>query len=93
MFIPAYKLANEMPKDKPKNTVGNALQEGLGEQSGEMHTMIQYLFQNFKFIKETSYQNLIKSVAFEEIDYLQLISTASGTLLECSTHTTCPKIS
>ena len=31
MFIPAYKLANEMPKCNPKNTVGNALQEGLGD--------------------------------------------------------------
>lgn len=71
MFISVGKLANDLPNDKPDNLAANALQEGLGGQFGEMRTMIQYLFQNFNFRgKAKPYQDLIKSVAGEEIGLL-----------------------
>src|SRR6187551_40527 len=86
MFISVNKLANELPKDKPDNLAANALQEGLGGQFGEMRTMMQYLFQNFNFRgKAKPYQDLIKSVASEEIGHVELISTTIGMLLEGST--------
>src|SRR5688572_30404963 len=86
MFISVNQLANKLPKDKPDNLAANALQEGLGGQFGEMRTMIQYLFQNFNFRgKAKPYQDLIKSVASEEIGHVELISTTIGMLLEGST--------
>jgi Mn-containing catalase len=86
MFISVNKLANELPKDKPDNFAANALQEGLGGQFGEMRTMMQYLFQNFNFRgKAKPYQDLIKSVASEEIGHVELISTTIGMLLDGST--------
>jgi Mn-containing catalase len=75
MSISIGKLANEIPKDKPDNLAANALREGLGGQFGEMR-MIQYLFQNFNFRgKAKPYQDLLKSVAGEEIGLVELIST------------------
>ena len=72
----------ELPKDKPNNRAANALQEGLGGQFGEMRTMMQYLFQNFNFRgKAKPYQDLIKSVAAEEIGHVELISTTINMLL------------
>ena len=86
MFISVGKLANKLPKDKPDNLAANALQEGLGGQFGEMRTMMQYLFQNFNFRgKAKPYQDLIKSVAGEEIGHVELISTTINMLLEGST--------
>jgi Mn-containing catalase len=86
MFISVNKLANELPKDKPDNLAANALQEGLAGQFGEMRTMMQYLFQNFNFRgKAKPYQDLIKSVASEEIGHVELISTTIGMLLDGST--------
>ena len=86
MFISVDKLANDLPKDKPDNLAANALQEGLGGQFGEMRTMMQYLFQNFNFRgKAKPYQDLIKSVAVEEIGHVELISTTIGMLLDGST--------
>lgn len=86
MFISVKQLANQLPKDKPDNLAANALQEGLGGQFGEMRTMMQYLFQNFNFRgKAKPYQDLIKSVASEEIGHVELISTTIGMLLEGST--------
>lgn len=91
MFISINKLANELPKDKPDNLAANALQEGLGGQFGEMRTMMQYLFQNFNFRgKAKPYQDLIKSVAGEEIGHVELISTTINMLLEGSTDNTPP---
>jgi Mn-containing catalase len=85
MFISVNKLANQLPKDKPDNLAANALQEGLGGQFGEMRTMMQYLFQNFNFRgKAKPYQDLIKSVASEEIGHVELISTTIGMLLDGS---------
>ena len=87
MFISVNQLANQLPKDKPDNLAANALQEGLGGQFGEMRTMMQYLFQNFNFRgKAKPYQDLIKSVASEEIGHVELISTTIGMLLEGSTN-------
>jgi Mn-containing catalase len=87
MFISVNQLANQLPKDKPNNLAANALQEGLGGQFGEMRTMMQYLFQNFNFRgKAKPYQDLIKSVASEEIGHVELISTTIGMLLEGSTN-------
>ena len=86
MFVSVNQLANKLPKDKPNNLAANALQEGLGGQFGEMRTMMQYLFQNFNFRgKAKPYQDLIKSVASEEIGHVELISTTIGMLLEGST--------
>ena len=86
MFISVNQLANKLPKDKPDNLAANALQEGLGGQFGEMRTMMQYLFQNFNFRgKAKPYQDLIKSVASEEIGHVELISTTIGMLLDGST--------
>ena len=86
MFISVNQLANQLPKDKPDNLAANALQEGLGGQFGEMRTMMQYLFQNFNFRgKAKPYQDLIKSVASEEIGHVELISTTIGMLLDGST--------
>jgi Mn-containing catalase len=86
MFISVNQLANQLPKDKPDNFAANALQEGLGGQFGEMRTMMQYLFQNFNFRgKAKPYQDLIKSVASEEIGHVELISTTIGMLLDGST--------
>jgi Mn-containing catalase len=86
MFISVNKLANDLPKDKPDNLAANALQEGLGGQFGEMRMMMQYLFQNFNFRgKAKPYQDLIESVASEEIGHVELISTTIGMLLEGST--------
>jgi Mn-containing catalase len=91
MFISVNKLANELPKDKPDNLAANALQEGLGGQFGEMRTMMQYLFQNFNFRgKAKPYQDLITSVASEEIGHVELISTTIGMLLEGSTESQPP---
>ena len=91
MFISVNKLANDLPKDKPDNLAANALQEGLGGQFGEMRTMMQYLFQNFNFRgKAKPYQDLIKSVASEEIGHVELISTTIGMLLEGSTRSQPP---
>jgi Mn-containing catalase len=82
MFISVNKLANQLPKDKPDNLAANALQERLGGQFGEMRTM-QYLFQNFNFRgKAKPYQDLIKSVASEEIGHVELISSTIGMLLD-----------
>ena len=87
MFISVNQLANQLPKDKPDNLAANVLQEGLGGQFGEMRTMMQYLFQNFNFRgKAKPYQDLIKSVASEEIGHVELISTTIGMLLEGSTN-------
>jgi Mn-containing catalase len=48
--------------------------------------MMQYLFQNFNFRgKAKPYQDLIKSVASEEIGHVELISTTIGMLLDGST--------
>ena len=91
MFISVNKLANDLPRDKPDNLAANALQEGLGGQFGEMRTMMQYLFQNFNFRgKAKPYQDLIKSVASEEIGHVELISTTIGMLLEGSTESQPP---
>ena len=60
-----------------------------GGQFGEMRTMMQYLFQNFNFRgKAKPYQDLIKSVADEEIGHIELISTTINMLLEGSTENT-----
>ena len=91
MFVSVNKLANKLPKDKPDNRAANALQEGLGGQFGEMRTMMQYLFQNFNFRgKAKPYQDLIKSVAGEEIGHVELISTTINMLLEGTTENAPP---
>ena len=91
MFVSINKLANKLPKDKPDNRAANALQEGLGGQFGEMRTMMQYLFQNFNFRgKAKPYQDLIKSVAGEEIGHVELISTTINMLLEGTTENAPP---
>ena len=91
MFVSVNKLANKLPKDIPEYRAANALQEGLGGQFGEMRTMMQYLFQNFNFRgKAKPYQDLIKSVAGEEIGHVDLISTTINMLLEGTTENAPP---
>ena len=53
--------------------------------------MMQYLFQNFNFRgKAKPYQDLIKSVAGEEIGHVELISTTINMLLEGTTENAPP---
>jgi Mn-containing catalase len=57
MFIFVNEHANDLPR-KPENLSAVALQEGLGGQSGEMRTIMQYLFRNFNFRGNGIYENL-----------------------------------
>jgi Mn-containing catalase len=93
MFIPVIKPANHIPKDKHDNLIANALRRSRST-FGEEHTMMQYLLQNFKFRKARPYQNLIKSVASEKLDHIELIPAPFVTLLDDgSSPVSCPKIS
>jgi Mn-containing catalase len=85
MFISVNHLANKLLIDEPDNLGANALQEGLGGQFEEKRTMMHYLFQNFNFRgKAKPYQDVIESVAPEEMGHVELISTIIGMLLEDS---------
>jgi manganese catalase len=77
------KLPNKIVPDKPDPKAANALQEGLGGQFGEMRTMMQYLFQNMNFRGDAKpYQDLLRSIATEEMGHVELVSNTINMLLE-----------
>jgi Mn-containing catalase len=84
MFHSIKKLPNKIPPaDKPDPKAAQALQEGLGGQFGEMRTMMQYLFQNMNFRGDAKpYQDLLRSVATEEMGHVELVSNTINILLE-----------
>jgi Mn-containing catalase len=84
MFLSIKKLPNKIPAaDKPDPKAAQALQEGLGGQFGEMRTMMQYLFQNMNFRGDAKpYQDLLRSVATEEMGHVELVSNTINILLE-----------
>ena len=86
MFTSINKLPNPIPKsDGPNPKAAQALQEGLGGQFGEMRTMMQYLFQNINFRGDAKpYQDLLKSIATEEMGHVELVSNTINVLLEGS---------
>ena len=86
MFISINKLPNPIPKsNKPNPKAAQALQEGLGGQFGEMRTMMQYLFQNMNFRGDAKpYQDLLRSIAAEEMGHVELVANTINVLLEGS---------
>ena len=83
MFTSIDKLPNKIVPDKPDPKAANALQEGLGGQFGEMRTMMQYLFQNMNFRGDAkAYQDLLRSIATEEMGHVELVSNTINMLLE-----------
>jgi Mn-containing catalase len=84
MFSSINQLPNRIPpSDKPDPKAAQALQEGLGGQFGEMRTMMQYLFQNMNFRGEAkAYQDLLRSIASEEMGHVELVSNTINMLLE-----------
>jgi Mn-containing catalase len=84
MFLSVNKLPNVIPQgDKPNPKAAQALQEGLGGQFGEMRTMMQYLFQNMNFRGDaTSYKDLLRSIATEEMGHVELVANTINVLLE-----------
>src|SRR3954471_23367879 len=84
MFSSIKRLPHPIPKaDKPDPKAAQALQEGLGGQFGEMRTMMQYMFQNMNFRGDAKdYQDLLRSVATEEMGHVEIISNTINMLLE-----------
>jgi len=83
MFVSIDKLPKKIVPDKPDPKAANALQEGLGGQFGEMRTMMQYLFQNMNFRGDAKpYQDLLRSIATEEMGHVELVSNTINMLLE-----------
>src|ERR671923_3009407 len=84
MFSSINKLPNHIPPaDRPDPKAAQALQEGLGGQFGEMRTMMQYLFQNMNFRGDAkSYQDLLRSIAAEEMGHVELVANTINILLE-----------
>ena len=84
MFLSVKKLPNKIPTaDKPDPKAAQALQEGLGGQFGEMRTMMQYMFQNMNFRGDAkAYQDLLRSIATEEMGHVELVSNTINILLE-----------
>ena len=84
MFISINKLPNPIPKnDEPNPKAAQALQEGLGGQFGEMRTMMQYFFQNMNFRGDAKpYQDLLRSIAAEEMGHVELVANTINVLLE-----------
>src|ERR1044071_4909310 len=84
MFLSINQLPNKIPPaDKPDPKAAQALQEGLGGQFGEMRTMMQYLFQNMNFRGDAKpYQDLLRSIATEEMGHVELVANTINMLLE-----------
>lgn len=87
MFISIEKLQNEIPQSNPDPKAANALQEVLGGKFGEMRVMMQYMFQTFNFRGTAKpYQDLLRSIASEEIGHVELVSYTINMMLEGSTN-------
>jgi Mn-containing catalase len=86
MFFTIEKLQNEIPESNPDPKAANALQEVLGGKFGEMRVMMQYMFQTFNFRGTAKpYQDLLRSIAAEEIGHVELVSYTINMMLEGST--------
>ncbi|HYF98944.1 MAG TPA: manganese catalase family protein [Candidatus Saccharimonadales bacterium] len=86
MFLSVKRLPHPIPPaDKPDPKAAQALQEGLGGQFGEMRTMMQYFFQNMNFRGDAKpYQDLLRSMAAEEMGHVEQITNTINILLEGS---------
>lgn len=84
MFLSVKKIPHPIPAaDKPDPKAAQALQEGLGGQFGEMRTMMQYFFQNMNFRGDAKpYQDLLRSMAAEEMGHVEQITNTINILLE-----------
>jgi Mn-containing catalase len=84
MFLSVKRLPHPIPPaDKPSPKAAQALQEGLGGQFGEMRTMMQYFFQNMNFRGDAKpYQDLLRSMATEEMAHVEQITNTINILLE-----------
>lgn len=86
MFISIERLQNEIPKSDPDPKAASALQEILGGKFGEMRVMMQYMFQTFNFRGTAKpFQDLLRSIASEEIGHVELVSYTINMMLEGST--------
>ena len=84
MFLSIKKIPHPIPPaDRPDPKSAQALQEGLGGQFGEMRTMMQYFFQNMNFRGDaTAYQDLLRSMATEEMGHVEQITNTINMLLD-----------
>src|SRR5919202_707802 len=84
MFQSINRLPHPIPpSDKPDPKAAQALQEGLGGQFGEMRTMMQYFFQNMNFRGDAKqYQDLLRSMATEEMGHVEQVANTINMLLE-----------
>src|SRR3954453_10834313 len=84
MFLSVKRIPHPIPPaDKPDPKAAQALQEGLGGQFGEMRTMMQYFFQNMNFRGDAKpYQDLLRSMATEEMGHVEQITNTINVLLE-----------
>src|ERR1044072_5019859 len=84
MFQSISRLPHPIPPaDQPNPKAAQALQEGLGGQFGEMRTMMQYFFQNMNFRGDAKpYQDLLRSMAAEEMGHVEQITNTINVLLE-----------
>ncbi len=84
MFLSVNRIPNPIPPaDRPDPKAAQALQEGLGGQFGEMRTMMQYFFQNMNFRGDaTPYQDLLRSIATEEMGHVEQITNTINMLLD-----------
>ena len=84
MFLSISRLPHPIPpSDKPDPKAAQALQEGLGGQFGEMRTMMQYFFQNMNFRGDAKqYQDLLRSMATEEMGHVEQVTNTINMLLE-----------
>ena len=89
MFLSVKRLPHPIPpSDKPDPKAAQALQEGLGGQFGEMRTMMQYFFQNMNFRGDAKqYQDLLRSIATEEMGHVEQITNTINMLLEGASKT------
>jgi Mn-containing catalase len=87
MFLSVKRLPHPIPaSDGPNPKAAQALQEGLGGQFGEMRTMMQYFFQNMNFRGDAKpYQDLLRSMAAEEMGHVEQITNTINILLEGAT--------
>jgi Mn-containing catalase len=84
VFLSVKRLPYPIPPaDKPNPKAAQTLQEGLGGQFGEMRTMMQYFFQNMNFRGDAKpYQDLLRSMATEEMAHVEQITNTINILLE-----------
>ena len=90
MFLSVKRIPHPIPpSDRPDPKAAQALQEGLGGQFGEMRTMMQYFFQNMNFRGDaTAYQDLLRSIATEEMGHVEQITNTINRLLDGASNST-----